>query len=608
MQKKSSLPPRHEIPLEETWDLESLFESEEAWQAAYQEVKQALPEVKPFQGTLDQGPQRLLQCLKTAEEIQKRARKVAIYGLLASSVDVSDQKAAARAGQGQSLASEVAAAVSFIRPELVAIGFDVLNNWLEEEPGLAQYEHYFHNLQRLSDHIRSVEVEKVLALASDPLPRDYPPQAYTALVNADLEFAPAVGADGDEREIGQSSINSLISAEDRQLRKTSWENYADGYLAFQNTLAGMQTTGFKRDVFNVRARNYDSSLQASLHKNNIPEDVFHNLIAVFIDHLPLWQRYWQLKRTAHGYDAFHVYDIKAPLTAEKPVIPYPQAVDWICEGMAPLGEEYVEVLRAGCREERWVDRARNRGKRQGAFSAGVYGTKPYILMSYSDDIFSLSTLAHELGHSLHKYYTHRHQPYVYGRYSLFVAEVASNFNQAMVRQHLFQTQQDTDFQLALIEETMSNFHRYFFVMPTLARFELEMHRRVEAGEPVNARIMNRLMGDLFKEGYGEEVVFDRDRIGISWAQFGHMYMNFYVYQYATGISGAHALADRVLAGVEGAAEKYLAFLRAGSSEYPLQALQDAGVDLTDPRPVETAFQVLAETIDRLERLVRRSKI
>jgi oligoendopeptidase F len=268
--------------------------------------------------------------------------------------------------------------------------------------------------------------------------------------------------------------------------------------------------------------------------------------------------------------------------------------------MTPLGDDYVEILRKGCLEDRWVDRSRNKGKIQGAFSWGMHDTQPFILMSYADDVFSLSTLTHELGHSLHSYYTRKTQPYIYGRYSLFAAEVASNFNQALVREHLFNSQEDPDLLMALIEETMSNYHRYFFIMPTLARFELEMHEREERGEPINARSMIKLTADLFKEGYGDEVVFDEDRIGITWAQFGHMYRNFYVYQYATGISGANALATRVLQEGKPAAEAYLDFLRAGASQYPIDALQQAGVDLTSPEPVKIAFKFLADTVDRLE--------
>jgi oligoendopeptidase F len=278
-------------------------------------------------------------------------------------------------------------------------------------------------------------------------------------------------------------------------------------------------------------------------------------------------------------------------------------VDWICEGMAPLGEEYVQVLRRGCFEERWVDRARNRGKREGAFSSGTHGTRPFIMMSYADDIFSLSTLAHELGHSMHTYYSHANQRFLYGEYGLFVAEVASNFNQATVRNYLMRTQTDRNFQIALIEEAMSNYHRYFFIMPTLARFELEMHTRAEKGAPLSADILIDILADFFKEGYGDEVEFDHERIGITWAQFLHMYMNFYVYQYATGISGAHALSHSVTSGAPGAAERYLNFLKSGSSRYPLDVLKLAGVDLTTPEPVEAAFQVLADLVNRLETLV-----
>ncbi|HLA97334.1 MAG TPA: M3 family oligoendopeptidase, partial [Anaerolineales bacterium] len=327
------------------------------------------------------------------------------------------------------------------------------------------------------------------------------------------------------------------------------------------------------------------------------------LIATFQKNLPTWQRYWRLRKKALGYDQFHVYDIKAPLTSAKPEVPYQQAVDWIAEGMDPLGEEYVRILRDGCLGDRWVDWARNKGKREGAFSSGSYGTRPFIMMSYADDLFSLSTLAHELGHSLHSYYTRANQPFIYSRYSLFVAEVASNFNQAMVRDYLFRTQKERDFQIALIEEAMSNYHRYFFIMPTLARFELELHTRAEQGAPLSAEVMTGLMADLFKEGYGDEVVFDRERIGITWAQFSHMYMNFYVYQYATGISGAHALAHGILSGEAEAAERYLDFLKAGGSLYPLEALSKAGVDLASPEPVERAFEVLAGLVDRLENLV-----
>jgi oligoendopeptidase F len=587
--------------VEETWNLESIFESVAEWEAACQDLKSRLPELSIFEGKLQQGPETLLEALDTWEQLMRLAERVMVYAGLSASVDVSDQEVNARVGQARGLITRAVAAGSFIEPELMSVGFETLYDWLEEEPELAIYRHYLEDLVRQQAHVRSSEVEEVLALTIDPLAGSQ--NTYGVLTNADLPFEPARTEDGDEMELGQSSVNDLITQTDREVRRTAWENYADAYLAFQNTIAELQAGGLKRDIFRARARRYESSLEASLFPNNVPPEVFHNLIEVFKANLPTWHRYWRVRREALGYDELHVYDIKAPLTEEKPHVPYHQAVDWICEGLAPLGEAYVAQVREGCTEGRWVDRARNRGKRQGAFSGGAYDTQPFILMSYADDVFSLSTLAHELGHSMHSFLTRQQQPYVYGHYSLFVAEVASNFHQALVRDYLFRTQEDPDLQLALVEETMSNFHRYFFIMPTLARFELEMHQRVEQGAPVNATSMIDLTADLFKEGYGDEVVFDHDRIGITWAQFAHMYMNFYVYQYATGISGAHALADRVLAEWPQAAEDYLAFLSSGGSVYALDALQAAGVDLTSPEPVEKAFASLAEVVDRLEELV-----
>ena len=601
MTEPTTLPARKDVPPSQTWDLESIFPSVEAWGATCQEIEGLLPDLRQFQGRLSQSAALLADCFELSERISRLMSKVFVYANLESAADSLDQAAAARAGQARSLMSRAGAASAFIDPELMSIGFDLLFRWVDAEPRLAIYRHYLDKLQKQQQHVRSGEVEEVLALSTDTI--GTASSTASILTNADLRFSPAHSASGDELEVGQSSIAALVTHPDRQVRRTAWENYADGYLTFKNTLANCLIAAVKRDVFNARVRAYSTSLEASLAPNFIPLEVFHNLIEVFKRNLPTWQRYWQLRRRALGYDRLHVYDIKAPLTTSKPSVSFTQAVDWITAGMAPMGDEYVRVLRQGCQQERWVDYACNKGKREGAFSSGAYDTHPFIMMSYNDDLFSLSTLAHELGHSMHSYYSRRTQPYIYSRYSLFVAEVASNFNQAMVRDYLFKNQSDPGFQVALIEEAMSNYHRYFFIMPTLARFELEMHDRLERGAPLNADGLIALMADLFKEGYGDEVEFDHDRIGITWAQFSHLYMNFYVYQYATGISGAHALAHNILEGTPGAAEKYLIFLKAGGSLYPLDALRMAGVDLTSPEPVEQAFAVLADLVGRLEKLI-----
>jgi len=592
---------RSEVPIEQTWNLEKIFPTVAAWEAALENIDAQINEIKKFENTLSNSPEQLFNCMKNAEEVSRKVEKIFLYANLGSSVDNSDQEALARAVQARGKYAKLHATTAFIEPELIAIGFPALQKWCDENEDLALYRTYFKQLERKQSKVRSFEVENVMALASEPL--GVFAQTYNTLTNVDIRFEVAKDEQGNTYPVEQGNYGALISNEDRELRRTAWQNYSDGYLKFKNTLAGLQIGGLQRDIFYANVRGFKNSLEASLFPNNIPEEVFYNLISVFRKHLPTWHKYWRIRRQWLGLDEFNVFDIKAPLTSKKPVVPYQQAVKWITEGMQPLGEKYVGILNNGATADRWVDWAVNQGKRQGAFSSGVYDTSPFIMMSYNDDVFSLSTLAHELGHSMHSYYTRKTQPYIHGRYGLFVAEVASNFNQAMVRDYLLRTQTDPIFQLALIEEAMSNFHRYFFIMPTLAQWELDMHQRLEQGKAMNAKVMIDRCAELFKEGYGEEVVFDHDRIGITWSQFSHMYMNYYVYQYATGISGAHALAENILAGEPGAVDRYLTFLSAGNSVYPLEALNAAGVDLTKSDPVEKAFNYLGSIVDKLEVLL-----
>ncbi|MCB0135800.1 MAG: oligoendopeptidase F [Caldilineaceae bacterium] len=598
----ATVPARNEIPVEHTWDLANIFPTPADWEAKLANVKARLPEIRQYQGRLGEGPDALAGWLETYQDLMRDTHRVVMYALLDYSTDTNNQAAAARAAQGTSLASAVQAAVSFAEPEMMGLGFATLRAWLADSPRLAIYAHYIDNLERMSAHVRSAEVEELLGQVEDPFRTAA--NTHGILTNSEIPFAPATSEDGVEQfEVTHGSLGALLSSPDRTVRRTAWESYADGHLAYKNTMANALAAGVKQDVFRARARRYDSSLEAALTPPNIPTAVFHNLIATFRKNLPTWHRYWRLRRKVLGVETLHEYDIKAPLASHIDV-PYRQAVDWICEGMAPLGEEYVSILRRGALDERWVDIYPNKGKRLGAFSYGGPGTHPFIMMSYNDDVFSLSTLAHELGHSLHSYFSWRTQPMIYGRYTLFAAEVASNFNQALVRDYLLRTNPDRDFQIAVIEEAMSNFHRYFFIMPTLARFELELHERVERGQPLTSSAMIELMADLFAEGYGDDLVMDRERTGITWAEFStHMYSNFYVYQYATGISGANALAAGVLAGADGAVERYLEFLHAGGALYPLDALQRAGVDLSAPEPVDAAFAVLADYVTRLEGLL-----
>jgi oligoendopeptidase F len=596
----ATVPPRSEIAPDQTWNAPSVFTSQADWDAEYSAIVDALPQLTAFKGRLAEGPAVLAEAFTLLEDLEKRVGIVIMYAFMTYSVDTTDQNSAALVGRAQGLAAQVNASLAFLDPELISIGQATLDGWITADPGLSRLAHYVDNLFRQQAHVRSAEVEELLGMLGEPF--SGPDNTYNMLSDADFKFKPAVGVDGAERDLTQGTIDAILHGGDRDARQTAWEHYADQYLAYKNTMASTLLSSVKQNVFTSRARRYESTLDMALFAHNIDPSVFHNLLDIFQKNLPTWHKYWQVRRRALGVDTLHPYDIWAPLTANPPHVPYAQAVDWICDGLAPMGADYVARVRQGCLQDRWVDVYPNVGKTAGAFSYGSHGTHPFILMSYTDDVGSMSTLAHELGHSMHSYLTWDTQPVLYGDYSLFAAEVASNFHQAMVRAYLLDENDDPDFQISVIEEAMDNFHRYFFIMPTLARFELEVHQRVERGEGMAADDLIGLMTDLFNEGYGGEMHIDRERVGITWAQFGHLYVDYYVFQYATGIAGAHASAKRILDGEPGAVQGHLDFLKAGGSLYPVDALKLAGVDLSQPEPVEAAFAVLADYVDRLEKL------
>ena len=594
--------PRSKVKKNQTWNSESVFESPEAFDAEVKGLVESLAEVKKYQGHLGEGPDTFLEAMDVIETISRRAAKVRGYASMSSTVDATNQRAAAMNSQATSALAQVSAATSFVDPELLRLGEVTLRDWLKSDPRMKLYEHYFLDLFRKQAHVRSVEVEELLGMLRDPF--NSTSSTVSLLANADFKFKPARDSKNEKVELTQSTYNSILHGTDRKARRTAWENYNDKYLEFKNTLAGNLAVSIKQNVFNMKARNFGSSLETTLFHGDVPVEMFHNLLDIFKKNLPLWHRYWKLRRKALGVKTLHPYDIWAPLNTKKHKVPFEKAIDWICEGLAPMGDEYVSVMRKGCLEDRWVDWSPNAGKRQGAFSTRVpKDTHPFIMMSYTDNVSSMSTLAHELGHSIHAYYASRAQPMFYYLYPSIVAETASNFNQAMTRAHLLNTNTKKSFQIALLEEAMSNFHRYFFVMPTLARFELETHQRAEQGQALTADSMIELMADLFSEGYGGEMNLDRERVGITWGTFTtHLYIDFYSFQYAIGISAANAIAKRILSGAPNAAQDHINFLKAGSSKSPVEVFKIAGVDMTSIQPIEDAFEVLGNYIDRLETL------
>jgi len=601
-----TLPRRQNVPDEKKWSVESVFPDTEAWEAEYARVDGLLEGFAAYQGRLGESAAALAEALARIEEVGLAARKVSLYASMLRAGDTGDQAAAALASRAGGLYARFAAATAFYEPGMLQIPTERLQEWLSENADLAVYGHYFDTLGRRRAHVRSEEVESLLAQVSEPL--GALGAAAGVLTNADLKFSPVPDKAGAPLEVAQGTISDLVRDPDQTLRRQAWESYANGYLGVKNTLAACLSGRIKQSVFQSRARRYPSSLEASLAPNAIPRAVFDTLLSTFQANLPIWHRYWGLLRQGLGVETLScadvpAYAVPAPMPKTERVISFSEATDTLCRGMEPLGGDYVAAMRRGLTEDRWVDGMPSQGKGSGAFSSGMKGTRPFIMMNFRDDLFSVSTLAHELGHSMHSYLAWQNQPPVYSNYSLFVAEVASNFNQALVRGRLLDESTDRDRTLTIIEEAISNFHRYLFVMPTLARFELDCHEKIERGEALTADGMSRTLADLFCEGYGGMVEIDAARLGITWAQFGHLYSPFYVYQYATGIAAANALAEDVRTEGAPAAARYLSFLKAGGSVYPLDALKLAGIDMISPAPIQRAFGVLSRMVDRLEEVM-----
>lgn len=592
---------RSEVPEEVTWDIKSVFPSDEAWEAAYEEANRQVADMSRFAGRLGESAATLLEALRERDSFMAQVDKIAVYGGMQATSDTTDQAFLSRNAQAEGLTARAYAAISYYEPEILSLGPDKLQAMVSQEPGLKLYQHYFDKLNRQREHIRSAEVESLLAEAGDVTWSAY--RIHTALEDADMKFSTVPDESGEQVELVQGNVQTLIRSQQREVRKAAWEAYADGYIGVKNTMAATLAGQVKRDVFYARARNYPRALDAALGGGNIPREVYFNLLETFRKHMPVWHRYWNIRKRALGVEALQAYDVDVPLLRSKKDIPYSQAVDMVIEGLVPLGSEYGGVLEKALREQRWVDIYANQGKGSGAFSYGTFGTHPFLMMNYDDSMESVSTLAHELGHSMHSYFSWKNQPHIYANYSMFVAETASNFNQALVRAHLLKAGPEIDFELEILAEAMSNFHRYLFIMPTLARFELDCHERIERGESLTADAMSAKLTELFREAYGPDVELDEDRVGITWAQFPHMFGNFYVFQYSTGISAANALADGVLQEGETAARRYIDFLSAGDALFSIEALKLAGIDMTSPDPVERAFGVLSRMIDRLDQIV-----
>ncbi len=594
---------RADFPAETKWAPEKVYPTWKEWEADLEASKADLPKLGAFKGRLKDGPSLVADYAEEVVGQLPRMVKLAMFAQFAMAVDGADQGPKAYVGQVMGLMGQFSAITAYAEPEMLEIGEKLLE-WAEQEPRPAIYRHYFDDLLRQKEHLRSAEVEEVLGMLAEPFGQLS--RTASELSDSDLKFDSAVDSEGQSFPVTQGLIMANATHPDRQVRRTAWENFCDGYQSHINTFASNYLAYVKTQVFNMRVRGYSSVLESRLKPYNVPIEVFHNLLETFRNNLPTWHKYWDVKRRALGYDEIYPYDIWAPLGTSSPKVTFAEAVEMIAEGNAELGEEYTSVLRKGCLEEHWVDWAPNDTKSQGAFSMpGKENLPPLIKMSFTDDVSGLSTLSHELGHSMHAYFTNKHQPEIYSGFglSMTLAETASNTNQAMTRAYLRESRaDDNEFQLALLEEAMSNYHRYLFQMLNLATFELEVFTRAEQGKPLSAGILLDIMKGIYKEGYGETMSDDPDRTATTWAQFGHLYVPFYTFQYSVGISAADMLTANIRAGKPNAAENYLKFISTGGSMYTMDQFRLAGVDMTSPEPVKAAFGVLASMVDQLEGL------
>lgn len=595
----AALPGRSELDPDFTWNLAALYPDDAAFEADLAICEQAVEEVAAFRARLGESPAMLADFADAYWALVARLQRARLYAYLPLAADQNDQRARGLLGRVQSLAARFSTATAFVEPELLALGRERWDAMLAAEPRLSYLRRYLQRLEQRRDHVRSPEVEDVLGRVGEPMAGLE--RAYNSLTNGDMPFASIEGPEGGAMEVARSTYPALRMSTDRALRRRAYDSYTDGFLAYRNTIADLYLGRVKESVFWARVRGYPSTVEEQLTPREVPRSVLTAVVDTFRANLGVWHRYWAARRRLLGVERLEEWDIFAPLSPEPPVVPYSQAVTWILEGLAPLGPEYLEPLRNGLLEERWVDVYPNRGKRDGAFATRAYGVQPYILMSFHGDLESMSTLAHELGHAMHSKLMDRQQPLPYANYAMMAAETASNFNQALVRSHLLATMTSPEERLAVLDEAFYNFHRYLFIMPTLVRFELEVHAAVERGEGMTADRLGAIMQRLFQEGYGDEITAT-ERTASTWAQFGHLFVPFYTFQYTAGISAAASLAEDVRRGEAGAVERYLNFLRAGSSVPPVEALHDAGVDMTSAEPIQRAFQVLEGYVAELEAL------
>ncbi len=591
---------RSQVREEDTWNLKDLFETDADWEKCLAEIKEMAEKVVALEGKMCASAANLLEGLKQDAALSEKLDRAFSY---AARLYDQDQKNAVHQGMQQkvyALAAEYGSKTAFMNPEILALDEETLEGFYRELPELEFYRKQIEEIQRRKEHSLSAEMETLMAMTSQM--GQTPSQTFSVLSNADLVFPEMEDEKGEKVRITNGRYISLVESPDRRVRKEVFEKYYSVYEQFSHTLAALYDGQVKKQIFHAKARKYDSTLEAAVNANNVPSSVYYNLIDTVEKNMDKLHHYVRLRKKCLGVDEMHMYDIYTPMIADAArKVPFEEAKETVLKALAPLGEEYVAKVKEGF-DNRWIDVYENEGKRSGAYSAGVYGVHPYVLLNHADTLDNMFTLAHEMGHAMHSYYSNETQPYIYSHYKIFVAEVASTCNEILLMEYLLKNTTDPKEKAYLYNHYLDSFKGTVYRQTMFAEFEMKTNKMVEEGVSLTADNLNKLYKELNEKYYGTDVVSDRE-IAFEWARIPHFYYNFYVYQYATGFSAAVALAKGILKEGQPAVDRYKKFLSGGCSESPIELLRIAGVDMESAAPIQSALDVFGEIIEELEKLV-----
>ncbi len=590
---------RSAIPAACKWHVQDIYADEAAWRAACDEYKAKLPQLKAMQGTLLTGS-AVLAALRLQDALAQLLDKIYAYARLQQDADNTDQHLQALSGEAEGLAASFSNANSFIEPEMLGLGREALEAMLQEEAGLDEYRFYIQNLLRQSAHILSAEKEAVFAQSH--LATGTAAAAFRALVSADMQFPEIVDGNGNKASISEGNYILNMTSPDRELRKNSFRTLMGTYHKYRNTLATTLTGSARTAYFFANVHNYKDTLEAALSEDNIPTSLYDGLIQTVHDNFAPLHEYIQLKKDVLGVSEFHPYDLYMPLSqaGDSFACSFPEACARVEQALAPLGEEYVSTLHKGLTEG-WIDVYENKGKRSGAYSWGVYGVHPFVLLNYQQRYNSISTIAHEMGHAMHSYFSSRAQTYINSEYTIFCAEVASTTNESLLLEYTLQHATDEQ-KIYLLNQFLEAVRTTVYRQVQFAEFEKYIHGEITAGRSLQAEKLEAWWLQSNRDYYGPALTVDEE-LASEWSRIPHFYTPFYVYKYATGYSAATAFASAILSGGEGAVQKYLGFLHAGGSDYSLNILKNAGVDLNTPQPVTVTLQKFAAKLAELKALL-----